>query len=99
MHKFIEVMFPGPYVAYSNRMMNGDYYLRDEPLFHVDLARKDARHAQKVATDSGTRMRIVELADEYLQGVQKEAADNGDIAGIYGAKRKEAGLPYGNQEK
>ena len=99
LHKFIEVMFPGPYVAYSNRMMNGDYYLRDEPLFHVDLARKDARHAQKVATDSGTRMRIVELADEYLQGVQKEAADNGDIAGIYGAKRKEAGLPYGNQEK
>jgi hypothetical protein len=26
-------------------MMSGDYYKRDEPLFAVDLARKDAGHA------------------------------------------------------
>lgn len=30
LHSFIETMFPGPYVAYSNRMLNGDYYNRDE---------------------------------------------------------------------
>ena len=29
LHKFVEVMFPGPYEAYSTRMINGDYYLRD----------------------------------------------------------------------
>lgn len=30
LHQFIETMFPGPYTAYSNRMMAGDYYKRDE---------------------------------------------------------------------
>ena len=30
LHKFIEVMFPGPYTAYSNRMREGDYYKREE---------------------------------------------------------------------
>lgn len=29
LHAFLEQMFPGPYVAYSNRMMKGDY-TRDE---------------------------------------------------------------------
>ena len=30
LHQFIETMFPGPYAAYSGRMMSGDYYKRDE---------------------------------------------------------------------
>lgn len=30
LHKFIETLFPGPYTAYSKRMMEGDYYKRDE---------------------------------------------------------------------
>jgi 3-hydroxyisobutyrate dehydrogenase-like beta-hydroxyacid dehydrogenase len=30
LHKFIETMFPGPYTAYSNRMLSGDYYKREE---------------------------------------------------------------------
>ena len=33
LHQFVETMFPGPYVAYSNRMMAGDYYKRDEVRF------------------------------------------------------------------
>lgn len=32
LHTFIETMFPGPYTAYSGRMMQGDYYQRDEVL-------------------------------------------------------------------
>lgn len=82
LHKFIETMFPGPFVAYSNRMLSGDYYQRQEPLFAVDLARKDARHAKKVAEDSGTRMRIAELGDEYLASVKNEMGEKGDLAGI-----------------
>ncbi|KAL8243775.1 hypothetical protein R6Q59_010033 [Mikania micrantha] len=96
LHQFIEVMFPGPYVAYSNRLMTGDYYKREEPLFAVDLARKDARHAKKLAADASCRMRNVELAEEYLEGVQKHMGNRGDIAGIYGAKRQEAGLQFEN---
>ena len=30
LHQFIETMFPGPYTAYSGRLMGGDYYKRDE---------------------------------------------------------------------
>lgn len=98
LHKFIEVMFPGPYTAYSTRMLSGDYFQREEPLFAVDLARKDASHAKRIAQDSGTRMRIAELGDEYLVGVKAEMGEKGDIAGIYGAKRKEAGLPFQNDK-
>ena len=34
LHQFIETMFPGPYTAYSTRMLGGDYYKRDEVCFH-----------------------------------------------------------------
>ncbi|KIV89468.1 hypothetical protein PV10_06865 [Exophiala mesophila] len=97
LHQFIEIMFPGPYTAYSNRMQSGDYYQRDEPLFAVDLARKDARHAMDLVSKAGGRMKNVELADSYLKVVKEVQGEKGDIAGIYGAKRVEAGLPFGNQ--
>jgi 3-hydroxyisobutyrate dehydrogenase-like beta-hydroxyacid dehydrogenase len=96
LHSFIETMFPGPYTAYSNRLKSGDYWKREEPLFAAKLARKDARHAQAIAQSSGVTMRNVELADGYLAKVVEEKGDQGDIAGIYGAKRMEAGLPFDN---
>jgi len=99
LHKFIEIMFPGPYTAYSNRMMSGDYYQREEPLFAVDLARKDARHAMDLVSTAGGHMKNVELADGYLKIVKENQGEKGDIAGIYGAKRLEADLPFGNQQK
>lgn len=96
LHKFIEIMFPGPYTAYSNRLRTGDYYKRPEPLFAVDLARKDARHAMALAEKSGCRMKNVELADSYLKVVKETQGAKGDIAGIYGAKRLESDLPFEN---
>lgn len=99
LHQYIEVMFPGPYTAYSNRMRSGDYYQREEPLFAVDLARKDARHAMDLVSKAGGQMKNVELADSYLKLVKENQGAKGDIAGIYGAKRLEAGLPFGNQER
>lgn len=96
LHRFIEMMFPGPYTAYSNRLKTGDYYKREEPLFAVDLARKDARHAMNLAESAGVHMKNVELADSYLKVVQETQGAKGDIAGIYGAKRLEAGLKFEN---
>lgn len=96
LHKFIEIMFPGPYTAYSNRMLTGDYHRREVPLFSVDLARKDARHAQSIAQAAGTVMRNVELADMYLKTVQEHKGTAGELAAMYGAKRLEAGLPFEN---
>ncbi|RDW79667.1 hypothetical protein BP6252_04305 [Coleophoma cylindrospora] len=96
LHQFIETMFPGPYTAYSIRMMSGDYYKREEPLFTVDLARKDARHVMSLAKDAGTRMKNVETADAHLAMVKEYAGARGDIASIYGAVRQEGGLKYEN---
>lgn len=96
LHHFIETMFPGPYTAYSGRLLAGDYYKRDEPLFGVDLARKDAKHALNLAEASGTKMKDVEIADGHLADVQKHMGSKGDIAGIYGAVRQEAGLKFEN---
>ena len=30
LHQFIEAMFPGPYAVYSGRMIQGDYYKRED---------------------------------------------------------------------
>lgn len=96
LHQFIEQLFPGPYTAYSSRMLSGDYYKREEPLFAVDLARKDAGHAMKLAEGAGTRMKIVEVADGHLELVKGYKGESGDIAAIYGAVRQEAGLEFEN---
>lgn len=97
MHQFVETMFPGPYAAYSGRMLSGDYHRREEPLFAVDLARKDARHAKNLAEGAGARLRTVEVADAHLAAVKEHAGAFGDIAGIYGAARQEAGLKFENE--
>jgi len=96
LHQFVETMFPGPYVAYSNRLMHGEYYKREEPLFAVDLARKDARHAMDLAKTSGAKLRGLEVADAHLGDVQKHMGSRGDIASIYGAVRQESGLKFEN---
>ncbi|KAJ9635785.1 hypothetical protein H2201_000219 [Coniosporium apollinis] len=96
LHKFLEAMMPGPYAAYSTRMRSGDYYKREEPLFQVDLARKDAGHALALASTCGAKMRAVEVADSHLASVKEHVGEKGDIAGIYGAVRLESGMKYEN---
>lgn len=66
---------------------------RKQPLFQVDLALKDARHALDLASTSGAKMKAVEVARDHLQDVKSQRGPKGDLAGIYGAVRKESGLP------
>ena len=42
LHSFIETMFPGPYVAYSGRLLGGDYYKRDEVCYDHGLIHEAA---------------------------------------------------------
>jgi 3-hydroxyisobutyrate dehydrogenase-like beta-hydroxyacid dehydrogenase len=93
---FIEAIFPGVYVTYSGRMLTGDYHKREEPLFAVDLARKDARHAISLAKSVGVSLPNVETAEAHLSMVREHSGPNGDLAGVYGAVRKEAGLKFEN---
>jgi 3-hydroxyisobutyrate dehydrogenase-like beta-hydroxyacid dehydrogenase len=98
LHRWIELMFPGPYVAYSSRMLQGDYYQRDYPLFHVDLARKDAAHALSLATETGTNLPAVKVGDAHLAKVKEHLGDKGDIPSIYGTVREESGLKFENKD-
>jgi 3-hydroxyisobutyrate dehydrogenase-like beta-hydroxyacid dehydrogenase len=94
--QWMELMFPGALPKYIDRMETGDYWKREYPLFQVDLAWKDARHVMSLAKDNGVRMRSLEVVDEYLKDVKHEMGERGDVAGMYGAIRKEAGLKFEN---
>jgi len=94
--QFVEAIFPGPYVGYSNRMLSGDYHTRQEPLFAVDLAKKDIRHAKNIAGEAGARLKNVETVEAHIDIVKEVCGSSGDLAGIYGAVRKEAGLKFEN---
>ncbi|KAJ5352873.1 hypothetical protein N7452_001847 [Penicillium brevicompactum] len=95
--EWLGLFAPGPFSSYAERMDSGDYYRREEPLFAVDLARKDLRHAADVAGEGGLRMRNVEVTDSLLQDVKAERGEKGDLAAVYGAVRKGAGMKFENQ--
>ncbi|KAL1959751.1 hypothetical protein VTO42DRAFT_1337 [Malbranchea cinnamomea] len=95
-HKFLELVLSGPSVGYSNRMRSGDYFQRQEPLFAIDLARKDVQHAKDMAKAADARMKGLDMLDEALAAVKAHAGAKGDIAGVYGVARKNAGLKYEN---
>lgn len=97
LHQFISLMFPGPYTAYSERMLSGDYYTREEPLFAVGLARKDAGHAMRLAKEAGVELEVVKRVDKELEWVQRERGEGADMPGMFGAVRARSGLNFGNQ--
>lgn len=98
MHKFVELMFPGPYAAYSQRMLSGQYYTMERPLFGVDLARKDIGYALGLAQKHDIPLQNAQTADAHLVQVKEHDGETGDVAAIFGAVRQEAGLPYENQK-
>ncbi|KAJ6103614.1 hypothetical protein N7486_003836 [Penicillium sp. IBT 16267x] len=78
------------------RDADGDYHKRAEPLFAVEWARKDAKQAIDWAESVGATTRGMQSADGYLGGVKDYMGVRGDVAGIYGAVRQSAGLPFEN---
>ena len=62
----------------------------------MELARKDTKHALNLAEASGVKLKDLEVADSHLAAVQTHMGSRGDIAGIYGAVRQEAGLKFEN---
>lgn len=56
--QWVATMFPGAFAKYAERMTSGDYHKREEPLFAVDLARKDLRHATNLAGGSGIKHKV-----------------------------------------
>ncbi|KAI1337437.1 NAD binding domain of 6-phosphogluconate dehydrogenase-domain-containing protein [Xylariaceae sp. FL0016] len=94
---FIDALYGGVYSGYADRMLKGTYWKMEEPLFSADNARKDARHMLSLAKESGAEIKNVQNADALLKVVADHAGgDKGDIAGMYGAARKNAGLKFEN---
>ncbi|CAF9932437.1 MAG: hypothetical protein HETSPECPRED_008360 [Heterodermia speciosa] len=97
LHKFIEVIFPGPHALYSKRMITGDYYTRDEPAVAIDMARHLAEEVSGLASASGAKLPAYEVARKHLDMVKDYAGAKGDVSGIYGALRLLGGLAFENQ--
>lgn len=49
-----------------------------------------------LANKHGAKLGNIENIDKHFQTVQKEMGSKGDMAGVYGATRVEAGLPFKN---
>ncbi|KAF2973464.1 hypothetical protein GQX73_g18 [Xylaria multiplex] len=97
LRQFVDLVFGGVYSDYSERMIKGVYWKREEPLFSADNARKDAGHALSLAKEAGVELKLLKQADEYIKVVADHAGGSqGDMAGIYGAVRKQNGLKYEN---
>lgn len=95
--QFVDLLFGGVYSGYAERMTKGVYWQMEEPLFSADNARKDAGHALDMARAAGVDLKLAAQADEYLKVVADHAGgEKGDIAGIYGAVRKQNGLNFEN---
>lgn len=97
--QFVDGLFGGPWSAYADRMLQGDYHKTEEPLFSADNAIKDATHAQDLAKTAGVELHNTATAKSYLEDVAAHAGGaKGDFAGIYGAARMRAGLKYENSD-
>ena len=104
LHRFISAMLPGAYEKYSERMMSGDYCGRQEPLFAVDLAIKDACHALSLADDASkglsgeVDLKNTKTGMERLRAVKEKEGAKGDLPGVYGVVREQAGLGFDSKE-
>ncbi|KAK9775659.1 putative 6-phosphogluconate dehydrogenase protein [Seiridium cardinale] len=94
--EWVQILWPGPYVEYATRMVQGQYHARDEPQGPVDMVIKDATHALDLGEATGTKLYNMELGLRHLEGVKKRQGAKGDMTGIYGMIREESGLPFEN---
>ncbi|KAI8630578.1 NAD binding domain of 6-phosphogluconate dehydrogenase-domain-containing protein [Xylariaceae sp. FL1651] len=95
--QFVEMLFGGVYAGYADRMVKGTYWKMEEPLFSADNARKDASHAMDLAKSAGMELQLMKKVDDYLEVLADHAGGSkGDIAGVYGAVRKQSGLKFEN---
>lgn len=93
--QLVDVIFGGPFSFYAGRMLTGGYW-KTEPLADVNLGVKDVSYALGLGEETGVRLRNSETALAYLKAVVEHTDGKGDIAGIYGAVRQNAGLKFEN---
>lgn len=90
-----------PFAVYSARMLGGAYFAPGDKAGAVGLGIKDAKHALEMAEEVGVMVRnpatVVYWAEKVVEyDGQGGGLEEGDIAGMYGAVRKEAGLSFEN---
>lgn len=68
----------------------------DQPQVPIDMALKDAHHAQATAEEIGVALPTLQLAESHLQAVKTQCGASGDSSAVYGIMRKANGLPFDN---
>ena len=97
LYEFTESM-PGPWGHFSQLIISGDYYEKQNPFVDIELGLKDTRLMKELAPDNGVRLRFTETGYEQLEKVLHVMQDHssGDIIHLYGVARLDAGLAFGN---
>lgn len=85
--------------ATSQRLTTGAYMPArgDRPWSDLELALKDVGHGVKVAEQSGTRLKVAEVALGHLKDAREFSKKEGrplDSSSLYGAIRQDAGLTF-----
>ncbi|KZV90977.1 NAD(P)-binding protein [Exidia glandulosa HHB12029] len=106
--QFVEMNFlqqqtaTNPFRVYADRMLSGEYYKAGEnPAGAVELGIKDARLALELGLELGVPIHGPETTVYWAEQVlgydgRGGGSTEGDIAGMYGAARKAAGLGFEN---
>ncbi|MCJ1378970.1 hypothetical protein MMC17_002069 [Xylographa soralifera] len=95
LEKFLETVFPGPYMIHSKRMNSGAYWEK-EPIVNIGMAQTVASHVKDMAKAAGVPIPLYEVASKHIDLVASQVGKGGDIDGVYGAVRLESGLDYKN---
>lgn len=100
LQQYISTLFTGsPFELYCKRMLSGAYIPGpdERPAFQVDLAIDSMQHAVDIGQAGGASMGITRVTLDHLQKAKEELGEKGDISSVYGACRKDAGLPFSNK--
>ena len=93
LEKFLETVFPGPYMIHSKHMSSGRYY-KTEPVGNITMVKTIASHVLDLAKTSGTKLPVYELVRKQMDMVEDQKGPNADVGGLYGVIRTMSGLPY-----
>lgn len=63
----------------------------------VEMALKDAHHAQKIANDVGANLPSLDLAESNLQELRSKHGAGIDSSAVYGIIREKCSLPFAKQ--
>ena len=95
LEKFLEIVFPGPYMVHSKHMTSGRYH-HASPIGNVAMVKGVAEHVLDLAASCGTKLPAYETARKQMNVLEDTKGPAADIDGLYGTIRMQSGLKFEN---